>query len=101
MALDKSSEAGFLMAWLYTVWGLMKILFFAQVKSLVGATQTEWHLDQPLDVEAFWKRLLKEYPQLLPLLPALRVSKNLEFAAADTRFEDHDEAAIIPPVSGG
>jgi molybdopterin converting factor small subunit len=79
----------------------MKILFFAQAQRLVGTALTEWNLDQPIDIDTFWKRLLHEHPQLTPLKPTLRLAKNLEFTVADTLFSDGDEAAVIPPVSGG
>jgi molybdopterin synthase catalytic subunit/molybdopterin synthase sulfur carrier subunit len=80
---------------------VMKILFFAQAQSIAGTAQAEWRMDSQITFDAFWNRLLREYPQLTPLRPSLRVAVNFEFADSGTLFGDGDEVAIIPPVSGG
>ena len=46
-----------------------------------------------------YKRQLQ--PGLAPFRGNIRLARNLEFAGFDTRFNDDDEVALIPPVSGG
>ena len=46
--------------------------------------------------------MLIAYPALAPLLPYVRWAVNQRFVSElDYRLEDGDEAALIPPVSGG
>jgi molybdopterin converting factor small subunit len=49
----------------------------------------------------FWERLLADFPSLASLRGSVRVAKNCEYLAEGEDFRPGDEAALIPPVSGG
>jgi molybdopterin converting factor small subunit len=78
----------------------MRILFFAHLKDVTGCAA----IDLPvatLDADGLWQRLVTLYPGLAPLRPTVRLARNWEYAGKDDLFTDHDEVALIPPVSGG
>jgi molybdopterin converting factor small subunit len=79
----------------------MKILLFAHLKDVLGCSQIECPLQGPVTLDAFWDRLLEDYPALQAHRHTLRVSRNLEFVTSDTLLCEGDEIALIPPVSGG
>jgi len=79
----------------------MRVLFFAQLKDATGCDAFEFAPPAPLDAAQLWALLLEKFPQLSKHRPHVRLSRNWEYAAADARFSDQDEVALIPPVSGG
>jgi molybdopterin converting factor subunit 1 len=79
----------------------MHILFFAHLKDVTGQSQAEWKLDRSLDTEELWQRLIAAYPGLADFRSTVRLARNSEYAGPETRWSDGDEAALIPPVSGG
>jgi len=79
----------------------MKILVFAHLKDVLGCSQIECPIRGPVTLDAFWNRLLEDYPVLSEHRQTLRVSRNLEFVTADALLSENDEIALIPPVSGG
>jgi molybdopterin converting factor small subunit len=68
---------------------------------VTGRTEVEWKLDRSLDADGLWARLSAEYPGLDRFRDTVRLAKNCEYADAATRFDNGDEVALIPPVSGG
>jgi molybdopterin converting factor subunit 1 len=79
----------------------MRVLFFAQLKDATGCDSVELASASPLGVEQLWSELLKKFPKLAAHRANVRVARNWEYAAPDVRFTNADEAALIPPVSGG
>jgi molybdopterin converting factor subunit 1 len=79
----------------------MRVLFFAHLKAVAGCDTLDLHAPAPLDAAQFWTELLARIPALAPHRRSVRLARNLEYAAPDTRFGDSDEVALIPPVSGG
>jgi molybdopterin converting factor subunit 1 len=79
----------------------MRVLFFAQLKDVTGCDSVELAPASPLSVEQLWSELLKKFPKLAAHRANVRVARNWEYAAPDARFTNADEAALIPPVSGG
>lgn len=78
----------------------MRILFFAHLKSVTGCSETQLPLaDQ--DAAGLWMELTRVYPGLERYRGSVRLARNWEYAAPDTRFGAADEVALIPPVSGG
>ena len=79
----------------------MRVLFFAQLKDATGCEATEFAAPSPLDAGQLWAMLLEKFPRLSAYRSQVRLAQNWEYAAADARFSDGDEVALIPPVSGG
>jgi molybdopterin converting factor subunit 1 len=79
----------------------MRVLFFAQLKDVTGCDSVELAAVSPMGVEKFWSELLKKFPKLAAHRANVRLARNWEYAAPDAQFTNSDEAALIPPVSGG
>jgi len=79
----------------------MRVLFFAQLKDATGCESVELALSGPLDVEKLWVELVRRFPKLAAHRATVRLSRNWEYADAQTQFLASDEVALIPPVSGG
>ena len=79
----------------------MRVLFFAQLQDVTGCAATELASPLPLDCGQLWAMLLEKYPDLRAHRGNVRLARNWEYADAATFFEDGDEVALIPPVSGG
>jgi molybdopterin converting factor subunit 1 len=79
----------------------MRILFFAQLKDVTKCDAVELPSPHPLTADQLWAELLKRFPGLAGHRASVRLAKNLEYVPAHAQFSDHDEVALIPPVSGG
>jgi molybdopterin converting factor small subunit len=79
----------------------MRILLFAHLKDAAGQAELELNLSESVDADGLWRRLIAAWPALEPFRSSVRLARNCEFAGPATRFDNHDEAALIPPVSGG
>jgi molybdopterin converting factor small subunit len=79
----------------------MRVLFFAQLKDATGCDSVELAVATPLSGEQLWVALLERFPALAAHRASVRLVCNLEYAGAETLFCPDDEAALIPPVSGG
>jgi len=79
----------------------MRVLFFAQLKDATGYESIEFASAVPLDVEKLWAELVRRFPKLAAHRATVWLSRNWEYADAQTQFLDTDEVALIPPVSGG
>ncbi len=78
----------------------MKVLFFAHVKDAVGRRELNVDADG-LDAGSLWELLIQSYPVLSLHRSVVRLARNGEFARANEIFNNNDEVALIPPVSGG
>jgi molybdopterin converting factor subunit 1 len=78
----------------------MRILLFAHLKDAAGCAQFELNCGD-VDAEGLWRKLMDVHPGLAHFRHSVRLAKNSEYVAADARFTDADEVALIPPVSGG
>ena len=82
--------------------GSVRILFFASAKESVGLDAVELAIDTPTSFDRVQPEVYERFPALLPLKPYLRWAVNQRFVSgAPLMINDGDEAAIIPPVSGG
>jgi molybdopterin converting factor subunit 1 len=79
----------------------VRVLFFAHLKDATKCDSTEIAFASPVTAEVLWSELLKKFPGLAGHRSSVRLAKNFEYTAANTRFSDADEVALIPPVSGG
>ena len=82
--------------------GELRVLFFASARQAAGCAEATITCEFEKICEAvFWERLLADFPALTPLRGSVRLAKNFEYLAAGEDFCPGDEAALIPPVSGG
>lgn len=79
----------------------MRVLLFAHLKDATGVAELEMKISGSLDSDGLWHTLLAVQPGLAKFRPTTRLARNGEYADAQTRFNDSDEVALIPPVSGG
>ena len=79
----------------------MRFLFFAQTKDVAGASEMEMKISDGSGVGEIWEKLVAEKPKLAAFRKTTRLARNGEYADAQTKFNDADEVALIPPVSGG
>lgn len=79
----------------------MRVLLFAQIKDAVGAAELDVKISGEVKLAEIWKALVAIQPKLAGFETSTRVARNGEYADAETLFSDRDEAALIPPVSGG
>lgn len=81
--------------------GLVRVLFFAQLKDLTKCDSLEIVLSSPMSVEQLWAELIGKFPALAKHRSSVRLAKNQEYAQPNAQFSNTDEVALIPPVSGG
>ncbi len=80
---------------------MIRVLYFGVVRERLGVDHEELPLPQPPTIAALLTALVQRHEVLAPLLPAIRVALNQEFADPTQSISDGDELALIPPVSGG
>lgn len=79
----------------------MKVLFFAGSREIAGTFEIELALSEKQSTAQVWNQLIDRYPQLEKIRSSSRLARNGTYADADSEFENGDEVAVIPPVSGG
>jgi len=77
------------------------IRFFAAARERARRTTLDLDLPVGTTVARLTTALLKEIPELAPLLPKLRIAVAEEFAGPDEVIPEGAEVALIPPVAGG
>lgn len=77
------------------------VRFFAAARERARRTTLELDLPTGATVADLTKALLREIPELAPLLPKLRIAVAEEFAQPDEVIPEGAEVALIPPVAGG
>ena len=79
----------------------VKVLFFGQIKDIVGKPEEERELDPGTRLEDLFDRYAVQFPKLASMRQAVVLARNQEFAGRGTLLADGDEVAFLPPVSGG
>ncbi|MBI1952650.1 MAG: MoaD/ThiS family protein [Candidatus Omnitrophica bacterium] len=79
----------------------VKVLVFAQLADRVGLSELTLSLPQDSTARELVDLMKERHPAAGPWLDLSRLAVNWEYAQLDTRLADGDEAALIPPVSGG
>ncbi|AKS66478.1 molybdopterin synthase small subunit [Staphylococcus schleiferi] len=77
----------------------MKVLYFAEIKELLGQSEETFHFDHPIAVTALKQHLYQNYPAIQG--KKFQVAINEDFAQVDDVIQPNDVVALIPPVSGG
>jgi len=76
-------------------------LFFALYRERVGERALDFELPDGATVEGLVNMVTRQYPNLCANPPSIVVAVNQEYVTHDHPLRDGDEAAFIPPVSGG
>jgi MoaE-MoaD fusion protein len=79
----------------------VRVLFFGQLKEIVGRATDEVDLADGARVEDLFARYGTSYPQLAGFRGSVVASINQEFANWLAPLATGDEVAFLPPVSGG
>ena len=80
----------------------LHVIFYGGLKQDVGAKTQTLELDRDsLTVGELGDLLRTQYPALAPRLPTVAFVVGDEIVDPDYRLRDGDQAALLPPVSGG
>ncbi|HEY0734420.1 MAG TPA: molybdopterin converting factor subunit 1 [Herpetosiphonaceae bacterium] len=77
------------------------VRFFALHRDIVGASELQLEVPEGSTLGDLWQRLGEEYPALTPATRSVMFALNQSYADPSSKLHDGDEAAFIPPVSGG
>lgn len=77
------------------------VRFFALHRDIVGAPELQVEVPDGTTLGQLWAKLGEQYPALVPATRSIMFARNESYADPDTELLDGDEAAFIPPVSGG
>lgn len=80
---------------------MIRILFFASYRELVGSGELHLDLPEPATVSSVLLELRRRGEPYSSLPPSPVVAVNREFASVDTPLNGGDEVAFVPPVAGG
>ena len=78
----------------------LKVALFGITREIVGQSALEVALPDDQSVAELLSQLRSQYPAL-GTLSSCAVAVNNEYASPEHRLREHDEIALIPPVSGG
>ena len=79
----------------------VRVLFFGQLKDLVGCSSDEAEFEPGARLETVFEHYASQHPRLRNMATSVAMARNQSFASASELIEDGDEVAIMPPVSGG
>lgn len=77
------------------------MLFFGQLKDIVGRSEQILELEEGSTLNSIWLRFASQHPALEGLRKSVVFAKNQQFSPPETPVIDGDEVAYLPPVSGG
>jgi molybdopterin converting factor subunit 1 len=79
----------------------VRVLFFGQLKEIVGFAHDDAELSEGARVEDLFERYGRRFPKLAEFRPSVAASVNQEYAEWRALLTAGDEVAFLPPVSGG
>ncbi len=79
----------------------VKVLFFGQIKEVVGAPEEQVELPEGASVADLFARYQQRFPRLEEFRPSIAVAVNQEYTDSTAALRTGDEVAFLPPVSGG
>lgn len=79
----------------------VRVLFFGQLKEIVGAAEDDAELSDGSRVEDLFERYGRRFPKLAEFRPSIAASVNQEYSEWRAPLVSGDEVAFLPPVSGG
>jgi molybdopterin converting factor subunit 1 len=79
----------------------IRVLFFGQLKEIVGVAEDDADLSDGARVEDLFERYGRRFPKLAEFRTSIAASVNQEYAEWRAPLAAGDEVAFLPPVSGG
>lgn len=79
----------------------VKMLFFGQVKDLIGTAAETIDIEEGANIEALFHLYARRFPQLAAMERSTVLARNQKIAGRSERLSEGDEIAFLPPVSGG
>lgn len=79
----------------------VRVLFFGQLKEIVGLAQDDAELSEGSRVEDLFEGYGRRFPKLAEFRASTVASVNQEYAQWRAPLSSGDEVAFLPPVSGG
>jgi len=80
---------------------MIRVKLFAIVRERAGQSELKLELPAGSTVEDVASEMARQFPAISRFLQRAAFAINHNYVSRDTRLEDQDEVAIIPPVSGG
>lgn len=80
----------------------VKVIFFAKARELTGVRQSEILVAPDISCDKLKDKIVQEF-KLDIIRNSLILAINEQYVESDTiiHFNDQDEVAVIPPISGG
>ena len=79
----------------------LTIELFAALSQLVEAKEVSVDVPDNTTVGELLAHLVTLHPSLSEMLGSVSVAVNMSYARSSDVLNEHDEVALIPPVSGG
>jgi len=79
----------------------VKVLFFGMLREIAGREDEPVEVADGAALSDLYSALLQRVPQLQEFHHAIALAVNDEYSNEDTKLQEGDEVALIPPVSGG
>jgi MoaE-MoaD fusion protein len=79
----------------------VRVLFFGQLKEIVGFSEDRADVSDNARVEDVFERYGRRFPKLAEFRSSVVASVNQEYAVWRAPVSSGDEIAFLPPVSGG
>jgi len=79
----------------------VKVLFFGMLKDIVGRVEEQVDLAPGAQLSTVFDHYAGQFPRLRDMAGSIVLARNQEFAALTAPVGEGDEAAFLPPVSGG
>jgi MoaE-MoaD fusion protein len=79
----------------------VRVLYLGMLKDVAGREREVIEVPQGARLSDLFARLEQGIPKLRDFRGAIALAINYEYSSGSAELRDHDEVALIPPVSGG
>lgn len=78
------------------------ILFFAKAREIVGKSKATFEVNSKTPYRDLFQKIVEEF-QLQPIKNNIILAHNQNYCDPDSvfNFQEGDEVAVVPPLSGG
>ena len=77
------------------------VRLFAVLRDVLNADVVTWHLREPVQLKELYDQISEKHPALSPHRNFVRFALNESWASPDSKVQNGDEVAFLPPISGG